>query len=274
MNNILVLSYNMSWATQINKVAGTESDFVKACQLKYKNGGKDCTNNAIHKIGQLPYLSLMGIQEINSDSEIKIQKKQPFLTKFERGKVGVSSVSILWDPNIFGKLKKKYIFNLVNDDDRPCLIMILKKKNQHFIIMNLHMPHKEKRDKAIDKINFEIKNNKILNDIFNKKNIKIIAIGDFNDSKTKISLRNPMMLKSKYKTFKLSYKLSRKQAKKTLKSCCWNKKKHKYFSKTGDYILVNQNIKQKYIKIPKIFKKTKKNIMASDHMPVLSSLLI
>ena len=30
--NINVLTYNMSWATQINKSLGSEADFVKECQ--------------------------------------------------------------------------------------------------------------------------------------------------------------------------------------------------------------------------------------------------
>ena len=31
------LTYNMSWATQLNKAAGTEKDFVERCQKIYKN---------------------------------------------------------------------------------------------------------------------------------------------------------------------------------------------------------------------------------------------
>ena len=112
MTNILVLSYNMSWATQINKIAGSEADFVEACQQKFKNGGEGCIDNAISKIGKLPEISLMGIQELNSDLEKKIQKEQPTLSKFERAKFGLASISILWNPQIFGKVIEKYSFNL------------------------------------------------------------------------------------------------------------------------------------------------------------------
>ena len=277
MNKILVLSYNMSWATQINKVAGSESDFVEACQIKYNNGGEGCIESAIEKIGKLPSLSLMGIQEVNSNLEKKIQKSQSKLKKFERAQIGLSTVSILWDPSVFGEVVQKYSFNLSKDDDRPCLILILQNNEDFFILINLHMPWAEKHKQAIHKINSEIKNNKYLNSIFNQKDIKIIVMGDFNDPKTTINLDRPLILKNKNKTIKLNYKKSKKDAQKTLKSCCWHKKKHKYkyFSDTGDYILVNKNIKQKYIKIPQIFKKKgRQNRMMSDHMPVLSELII
>ena len=67
------------------------------------------------------------------------------------------------------------------------------------------------------------------------------------------------------------------QAHKTLKSCCWHKPHHpdKYFTNTSDYILVNNNIKQKTLKIPELFRKAGRiNRLFSDHMPVLASLEI
>ena len=39
---INVLSYNISWATQANKMLGSEADFVEACQKAYKTGGLQC----------------------------------------------------------------------------------------------------------------------------------------------------------------------------------------------------------------------------------------
>ena len=32
------LTYNTSWATQVNILAGSESNFVEACQKQYKKG--------------------------------------------------------------------------------------------------------------------------------------------------------------------------------------------------------------------------------------------
>lgn len=277
MTNIFALSYNMSWATQVNMLAGSEADFVEACQKVYKKGGKQCIENAITNIGKLPQLSLMGIQEVNSDIEKDIINVQPNLKKFERAKFGLSCVSILWDPNIFGELIYKHTFNLMDNEDRPCLILLLQKDNLQFIIINLHMPWTKFRMKAIKKINQEIKKNSKLNKAFNDKNIKIIALGDFNDNNTLINLDHPLILKTKTNTIKLKYNKNKKDAQKTLKSCCWHKNKHKYkyFSDTGDYILVNKNVKQLSIKIPDIFKKKGRfKRLYSDHTPVISNLII
>ena len=277
---INVLTYNISWATQANKVLGSEADFVKACQKKYKLGGVQCINNAINNLSKLPSLDLIGLQEVNSEIEKKIMKVQSNLKKFIMATEGLSSVSILWNPNILGILQYKTSFNLVKNDDRPCLIILLynNKTDNYFLIINVHMPWGDKFKEAIKNINKNINNDKIIMDAINKnKDIKIIMTGDFNDSSTKISKYSPLILKSKNKTIKLRYNKTKKEANKTLKSCCWHEAGHKYkhFSDTGDYILVNKNIKQINIKIPEIFKKRgRENRLFSDHMPVFSKLFI
>ena len=133
---INVLTYNMSWATQINKTLGSEADFVENCQSVYKNGGIQCTKNAISNIGKLGTIDLVGLQEVNSDLEEKIMKVQPNLKQFKRGIVGLSSVSILWNPDIFGVIIFNETISLMKGDDRPCLILILKKAEQIFVIIN------------------------------------------------------------------------------------------------------------------------------------------
>ena len=169
------------------------------------------------------------------------------------------------------------IIYLIKGEDPPYLILVFKKDEQIFIIINLHMPWTDKRDYAIKTLNnFINKHQKIKKHIFNK-NTKIIIIGDFNDATTIINKNNPLILKNNKNTIKLRYNKTKKQSIKTLKSCCWHKPKHKYkyFHDTGDYILVNQNIKQKSIKIPEIFRKAgRTNRLFSDHMPVISTLEI
>lgn len=72
---------------------------------------------------------------------------------------GLSSVSILWNPEILGILQYKTSFNLVKNDDRPCLIILLynNKTDNYFLIINVHMPWGDKYKEAIKNIN---KNNK------------------------------------------------------------------------------------------------------------------
>lgn len=77
---INVLTYNLSWATQINKIAGSESDFVEACQIKYKRGGLKCHRDAIHNLSKVGPIHLLGLQEVNSNIEPFIQKYVPNLT--------------------------------------------------------------------------------------------------------------------------------------------------------------------------------------------------
>lgn len=270
---INALTYNMSWATQINKTLGSEADFVDACQKAYTTGGLKCVSDAIKNIGRLDNLRLIGLQEVNSELEGKIMNVQPLLTNYSRGKIGLSSVSTMWDREIFGKMIYKKVINTSNDDDRPCLFLVLKKNKQIYVIINIHMPWIEKHNIAIKNINTYIeKDNKLKRYLFDK-DTKIIMMGDFNDSTTTISKNTPFMIKTKNRTIRLTYNKSKKQARKTLKSCCWHKPNHKYkyYDSTGDYILVNKNIKQLYIKIPNIFKKRgRTNRLFSDHMPVIS----
>ena len=274
---INVLTYNISWATQVNKTLGSEADFVEACQKNYKKGGLQCIKNAINNINKLDKLDLVGLQEVNSNIENKIMKIQPKLKKFVRGTIGLSSVSTLWNPEIFGELLNQETINLIENDYRPCLILIFKKNDQIFIIINLHMPWADKRFHAIQALHDHINKNKIIKDYLFNKNTKIIMMGDFNDPNTTIHINKPLFIKNNKKTVKLIYNKNKTQSRKTLKSCCWHKPKHKYkyFDDTGDYILVNKNIKQKSIKIPEIFRKAgRTKRLFSDHMPVHSILEI
>jgi len=271
---INVLSYNMSWATQVNKMLGSEADFVEACQKNHKKGGFQCTKDAITNIGKLDKIDLIGLQEVNSALEQEIMKVQPSLKKYERGLTKQAIVSILWNPEIFGEKIYSASLNLLKSDDRPCLILITKKDDITYVLINLHMPWSINRDEASYNLNNFINKTKNIKQYMSGK---IIMMGDFNDPKTTIHLNNPFIIKLNNEVIKLNYNLTKNKAKKTLKSCCWHKPKHKYkyFSDSGDYILVNKNIKQKSIKIPAIFKKSGRvNRLFSDHMPVLSVLEI
>jgi len=273
---IRALTYNVSWATQSNTLAGSEKDFVKRCQKLYKpDGGKKCTKNAIKNIGTLQSLNVVFLQEVNSSIEPHIMKVQPQLKRFNRTKIKSSIVSILWDPSIFGKLVYRKSVNLYADDARPCLILLLQNNNQTFLLINVHMPHNKYKKHALHVIRETIQNDQILKRAFLSKSVKIIMGGDFNDSKTKIHNSSPLTIKNRHKSIKLKHILTKHHARHTLKSCCWHERGHKsgYFIQTGDYILVNRNIIQKTIKIPYIFKRRgRSNRMYSDHMPVISLL--
>lgn len=274
---INVLSYNMSFATQINKSIGSEKDFVEQCQKEYKQGGIQCNLNAIKNFGKLNELHLMGIQEVNSAIERKIKKVQPKLKKHKRAKIGLSTVSILWDPTIFGNKISDYSFNLVDKNDyRPCLIILTKKNNDLFLLINLHSPWKtEILSKVISK-KINQSSPKSIKDAFQNKETKIIIMGDFNDNDAIINKKTPLKLTIKKKRILLHNNKSKKQLKTKLKTCCWHKKGHKWkhFDSPGDYILTNQNIQQLSMYIPKIYDfKQRNRLLFSDHKPVMSSLV-
>tara|TARA_B100001094_G_C18182156_1_gene801579 strand:- start:112 stop:948 length:837 start_codon:yes stop_codon:yes gene_type:complete len=277
--NINVLTYNMSWATQVNKVLGSESDFVKECQRLYKNGGKKCNQDAINELRKLPEISLMGIQEVNSKIEPKIKRVQTKLKKYERGTYGQSTVSILWDPNIFGKLIERTCFNLCNDkDSRPCLILLTQKGDDFFLLINVHASWEFKLlskylTKNLSKLGME----NLIREKMKEKDVKMIFMGDFNDDKCEITKNKPLTFKMNRKKLTVKHNKTKGQLKKSLKSCCWHEKNHQWghFISPGDYILTNENIKQLSMYIPKNFNKKRRNkLMFSDHKPVLSKLII
>ena len=274
--NVNALTYNMSWATQVNKVLGSEWDFVEACQKKYKDGGIKCNENAIKKLKSLKKVHLMGIQEVNSRIENKISKVQPLLNKYKRGKIGLSTVSIMWDSNVFGNVKEQLLFNLSSNDDRPCLILLTKKGNDTFLLINFHSPYRMKGLK--DSLSKEISssNKEMIKKSFNDENIKIIVFGNFNDDKGLLNTKKPLKFKVDKKEISVKHIKTKEQLQKSLKSCCWHKAGYKYghFEGPGDYILTNNNIKQSKIYIPKEFNKTSRlETLLSDHKPVMAELI-
>ena len=79
----------------------------------------------------------------------------------------------------------------MKSDDRPCLILITKKDDITYVLINLHMPWSINRDEASYNLNNFI--NKIKN-IKQYMSGKIIMMGDFNDPKTTIHLNNPFII--------------------------------------------------------------------------------
>ena len=95
-------------------------------------------------------------------------------------------------------------------------------------------------------------------------------MGDFNDNNYNITKKTPLTFRINGKKLSLKHKLSKRRLKKRLRTCCW-----KSFSLTGDYILTNNRVKQLKMYIPKYFNsKNPRDLMFSDHKPVLSEIVI
>ena len=76
--------------------------------------GQKVANNTIH----IPIL-----QKTSDNLEKTLIKSNKHLNSYTRGTVGLSSVSLIWNSKIFGKLKNKRVINLKEGDQRPCLII-------------------------------------------------------------------------------------------------------------------------------------------------------
>jgi len=251
---VTALSYNISWANQKNIAAGSEKDFVEMCQ----NIGLKCFDNSLKIIKDIDNLHLIGLQEVNTDNlEKKIIKSSKHLNSYSRGTVGLSSVSLIWNSKVFGKYKNKKVINLKEGDDRPCLIIETKKGYQ---LIAAHFPWIDNRKQVNDVYNI------IRTHCFTDK-IPTIILADTNDEYTLISKENSFKLGR----YKLSQGLTKSQLKKNLITCCWHEKGHKFksFVATGDYILAPASMMTKNY-IPDLYK----DIIASDHRPVLADLLI
>ena len=283
--NIRVLTYNMSFTTQMNVVEyGSEKDFVQRCRQKYKKkGGLQCTENAIKKLGSLKNIDLLALQEVQSDLETKIKKVQPKLSKSKRIKIGLETLALMWNPDIFGKLLTCIAFPLsLIDNSRPCMVCVFEKNSQSFIVTNAHGPWIKKDSKHVDKKNLEYvlsyQLHKHADDILHKELLnskcKFILCGDFNDRYMTITRNRPLQIHYQRIYITLSHKKTKKELL-DIKSCCWHQKNHIFghFSGAGDYVLVNDNITHVDMFIPEPFDFTQRDkLLFSDHKPVMAIL--
>ena len=251
---ITALTYNISWATQKNILAGSEKNFVQMCQ----NKDIKCFDNTIKIIQNIQNLHLIGLQEVNTRNlEKNLIKSLEYCDSFERGTVGLSSVSVIWNSKIFGKKKIVKVINLSDKDDRPCLYVLTTKG---YLFISSHFPY-FKRKYQLDVIY------NIIREYTPTYSCIPIILSSTNDAKTLINKNKPFQFGKN----KLSQGLTKTELKKQLISCCWHEEGHKYeaYDATGDYILAPARIMTKNY-IPSLYKE----IYGSDHRPVLADLKI
>ena len=254
----------------------------------------------LSKLRALPRLSLLGLQEVNSAIEPKIRECQPSLTKHLRCQVGLSTVSLMWDGDVFGDAAEHMCFNVASTaskgDSRPCLVCLFYVDGAPCIVANMHagwMETQKYKDALGRGIAKNIKRNKTLYDCFNDSTTPMIFMGDFNDAKRMITKTRPLRLparaaggtrkagrgrrggtrpRTRARTIKLSHGLRKAQMNR-LRSCCWHERGHKWghFTDTGDYIMTNDNATIDTIYIPRQFDyRQRDKLMYSDHKPVIA----
>ena len=261
------LTYNLSWASQKKAIAGSEADFVEACI----NKKIDCYKEALKHIEFLHFsynFDVIGIQEVEDPNLVTLIRKKTGLDGWYRGATWhskekiYSGCAIMWNTKTLGTMVTGKTINLapIDKDARTC-IMITTSKNINLIVA--HFPWLTTRLDV-----------KAVTDIVNAhitSNGPIIILADTNDYNTFITKLTPLIIKNK----SLSHGLSKTEARKSLKSCCWHKPGHKYpnFNDTGDYIL-SENVKLIEIASHHPSNDDKEMALYSDHLPVAATIIL
>jgi endonuclease/exonuclease/phosphatase family metal-dependent hydrolase len=278
---IKVLTYNLSWASQKNIIAGSEADFVERCQEL----GRDCFQEAkklIDKLNKAHTFDIIGIQEAEHPTLVQDIVSITELKGIYRYATWHNTVNvyaggaIFWNTNKLGKMKHCKTINLAPIDDngnytdsRPCGI-VTTDKDINIIVAHFAWFDNRKYIQYVQTLfNHHISNNG-----------PIIILADTNDSETLISHENPLIIKNR----NLSYGLSKNDAKTKLKSCCWHKTKqqsstgvpysgYKHFNTTGDYIL-SEHVQDIKLAINSPSNALSVKDLYSDHLPVIATVVI
>jgi endonuclease/exonuclease/phosphatase family metal-dependent hydrolase len=269
---VQALTYNLSWASQENKLLGSEEDFVRRCNYLKRN----CYKEALNKIEELHNeinFDVIGIQEVADPELVTEIRKRTGLQGWYRGATwnnearAYSGCAIFWNTGLLGTMASSKTINLAQpDDDGKCdarTCCIINTTNDINLIV-AHFPWLNNKD--------DVSNISKIISMHISSNGPIIILADTNDSKTLISKENPLIIKNKA----LSHGLMEQEAKTILKSCCWHEsihEKYKHLADTGDYIL-SENVENIRIPIirPTNYKTDKR--LYSDHMPVIATVIL
>lgn len=177
----VTMHINVSWATQLNKIAGTEKNFVIDCKKQKYNNAKDnssvkCTTKLANIINNMknnkPNIITI-VEAIDKTKELFLNTIFGNYTLFEHNE-GVSKVIIGVEQKYQDEYKFKKIFgmNLSQNDDRP--LIVLYSSNKKILFLCGHFPHNSNFNELF----------KTITDKVNEKNVNVIDIiftGDFND---------------------------------------------------------------------------------------------
>lgn len=264
-----VASFNISISTQLNKLVGSERDFVHECQVLKKN----CFENGVHAFSRLDALDVLALQEVElPNAESMFQMSQPTLNRTMRGSVEDTAwdtsahCSILWNSKVLGECIWSRTF--ATEPGRPCLQVVVEKDGWRVLLMTLSAPHMTERAQY-DSFTAVLSRN--VPDISVHD---VILMGDFNDHGVFISSDAPL----RFGPFEVSQGLNEEQIRRELITCCWHKDDPKWnpnrypsMTEAGDYILAENVTEQK---IPEEFARNKDVPFASDHLPVEATVVL
>jgi hypothetical protein len=256
----IVISYNLHWRTQKDKIDKSKINHVKDCIKKYgeKAVPYKKLSGCTQRLGKGLYMfnkrnphNMFDILCIQEGTKEYTELLFKIINKHSRNKYDFHISRIVNEclgvmyKRIFGKPVEIYKGSFKNYKDRPIQILYFKKID--LVLINAHFPHNIKI-KSLVKDNILPHISKYIN------NSRIIFCGDFNDY-------HLQLVKGKSAELKLKdVKMKIKNVEK-VKSCCYDTD----FDSNCDYIFDSKKIKFFGI-IPEF----NEIALASDHKPVMS----
>jgi hypothetical protein len=270
----------MSWATQDDKITGSEINFVKECKTRSKTakynksitGLSYCTNNLANfliNIVNVYNLEIIGFQEPSGNNVeiirdmINSQTNEKY--KITSSKTYVRSKTILMHNEKLGPSKRIEEGDLNPGNGRPYQIVLFPKVG--YLVLNTHFQHGLYLYEY-DYL-FDLLEKKVITS-FKRKGIqlsiikRIIFTGDFNDHNNRLNKRRKIF----FKQF-LGHNLRCGDIKNNgiPKTCCYNPPLRSIGNTLpykSDYIL--DTYPQQYFGIPKEYDIA---TTMSDHLPVI-----
>lgn len=262
------LSYNLSWASQLDVLAGSEKDFVAECRARKRK----CFEAAVQNLSTLPPLSAAFFQEVATpDLCSRVRAKLPNLKGSFRGCVWHPDQNVavhlltVWDEDAIGDVIAWHsVFNLRPESDaRPCTLVLVRRSRdgRQTLLVNAHFPWFE-TDRELRGIERAISQHLPVR-------IKIHAVvfgGDTNDARTLITKQRPLRVGR----YELSHGMSKASLRRHLRTCCWHEKGHEWglHQDTGDYVLSDRRVAS--LRVPASYDGDE--ALHSDHKPVLAKI--
>jgi hypothetical protein len=196
-----IMSYNLSWATQLNVSDGTEQEFVDKCKDRYNDSSK-CTSNMAEYFKQMDLIpDILALQEVTDKT------RELFVSPLMGQNINVFVKEISdeskGNPKIMIVSNKKYgegVDIKVDGDDlgwlgedgpdgrpRQCVYF----PDIHTLILNSHFPHGWTKEQYIEnletygKLVMSILKTHLTSDK-TIENIRIVYAGDFNDHSSEL----------------------------------------------------------------------------------------
>jgi len=153
--NMVVVSYNMSWAVQEDVVAGSEIEYVRSCKRRFGHGSMKesgiaaCTSNALRAMHVLQP-TIIGVQEAQTTEfcdryvEWFASHGRPHM-EYVHATSGRENSAIFYDSSETGLGRRvgpaRGFF--CGEEGRACCAAYFRK--MHTVVVNLHAPHFDPR---------------------------------------------------------------------------------------------------------------------------------